>query len=1136
MKKTWFLTDYRYLFTCAGKFLKIMKISIFIIVFASMQTFALNNYAQTKRMDVKIEESSIVSALEKIETQSEFFFFYNNKVVKLDKKVSVDLKNKTINEILDAIFEDTDIEYTINNRQIILSGKETGSSVSQQQKTVSGKVTESSGTPLPGVTVVVKGTTQGIITDVNGNYSLSNVPADAVLVLSFVGMKKQEIKVKGISTINVKMEEETVGIEEVVAVGYGTARRKDISGSVSTVKMEDSPVSIAPMINALESLKGTVTGLNIGTVNSAGDTPDILIRGQNSISGSNSPLIVLDGVIFMGSVGDINPNDIATIDILKDASSAAVYGSRASNGVIMITSKKGKTAKPTIRLNTYAGIDTWQQKPKLMSPERHLESKMTRLGIDDYLLEPTITDTERENIMNGKTIDWLDLGSRVGQINNHQLTVSGRGKGLNYYISTGYTNQEGVIVGDDYSRVSLRGKIDAGITDWLDVGVDGSYNYSDYSGIGANMRALMMDPPYGNAYWDKENKHLERYPIENGIENGLWGTDGTIQDMDHRNFFRIAGYANVKIPFVKGLSYRLNYVRGSNYNFTGSFNYEGYYVSEGNGDFRYSPEELQKKLSVAGGSMGRVNKYDYVIDNIINYKRQLKDHFFDVTFVATRDYSYQKSVSEKGNDFAANGNTSLGIDGLHKATVQSFNIDVIEKGNIGYLARLSYGYKDKYHLTISTRRDGSSVFGSDKKWGNFPSVGFAWTATEEKFLKGNCFIDYLKMRASYGKNGNQGVSPYGTLARISNGKNGKIRYEFSDNPSKVFYGTVISTLGNSSLGWETTTVFDGGLESVLWNNRIFFDADFYISKTTDQLFVRQIPAMTGFNTILSSLGQINNRGIELSLRTINVKNQNFNWTSQLTFWQNRNILAKLYGDDINGDGIEDDDIANSLFIGKSLGAIYGFEFAGIVQADDTKYIQNTGAKPGDAKFKDISGPDGTPDGLITADYDRKILGFSKENFRLNFANTLNYKGFELYVLLSGIFGGGKDNYYLKSNKYAFMLDQNLTHNNFDHPWWTPENKSNIYPSANYTNERFMGYQSRTFVRIQDVTLSYRFSQQSWMEKINIESLKVYAGIKNLYTYTGWVGGDPEEGVEALTSDSYSYPVPSTYTIGLDISF
>ena len=419
-------------------------------------------------------------------------------------------------------------------------------------------------------------------------------------------------------------------------------------------------------------------------------------------------------------------------------------------------------------------------------------------------------------------------------------------------------------------------------------------------------------------------------------------------------------------------------------------------------------------------------------------------------------------------------------------------------------------------------------FGADHKWGNFPALGAAWIVSDESFLKENNKINFLKLKVSYGKNGNQGIGSFETLSRVTNGQDGDIEYEFSNDPTKLLYGMYITTLGNSSLGWETTTSFNWGIESSWLNQRISLNADIYFAKTTDQLFTRQIPEMNGFSSVKESMGQVNNRGIELNLHTINVRNHDLTWSSQFTFWQNRNKLKKLYGDDLDGDGVEDDDISNNLFIGKSLGAIYGYEFDGIVQEEDIDYMNAVGAVPGDAKFKDLDG-----DGFITPENDRKILGYWKENFRMNFSNTLQYKNFEFYVLLSGIFGGGKNNYFLQPNQRAFLTASDKHGDNgLDHIWWTAENRSNTYPSITYNDNKFLGLQSRSFVRIQDITLSYKFNKTQ-LGPLNIRGLKIYSGIKNLYTFTNWIGGDPEKGTPAMSGN---YPVVATYSLGVKVNF
>ena len=1100
-----------------------MRISLFLLFVCVFQLMAEDAGAQNAEIKLSQNSMTIKQLVKEIEAQTDYLVVFRDQDVDVNKTVSFRKRSARVSDYLEQVAESTGIGYRFENNYITLVQKD--QSIAQNKKRISGKIVDSMGQPIIGANIVEKGTTNGTITDMNGNFTLS-VSEKSILLITYIGYTSQEIAVGNKSDINVELKEDAEVLDEVVVVGYGTARRKDLTGAVSSIKMEDSPLAATMKVNALEALKGVTPGLVIGASNSAGNTPSMLIRGQNSLNGSNDPLIVLDGVIYLGSVGDINPNDIANVDVLKDASSAAVYGSRAANGVIVITSKKGKVGKPKITLNTSVGTQVWQQKPDLMDPEEFIEVRKLMLkGTDplDFLEEP-----EKANYQNGKTTDWLDLVSRNGLTQDYQLSVSGGSEKMNYYLSASYTDQKGVIVGDDYKRFTVRAKIDTDITNWLKIGVDGTYNFTDYSGVAADLQDAMTMSPYGSPYRDENQKLLERWPTGQSTANPLWHTDETIREnVDQDNNIRALGYAHIKFPFLKGLSYRLNFSGTKDFDITDNFTYEGWYIKEGTSSDRYTPEVVQSLLSKANGSMARGYGMDWVVDNILNYKNQFGKHFVDFTAVATRDYDYYKTVKTTGSDFASNGNTSLGFNGLSKATVQKNDISSTKKTNIGYLVRLGYTFDDKYHLMASYRRDGSSVFGVNNKWGNFPSVGLAWTASNEIFMKGiSNYVNRLKLRLSLGKNGNQGIGPYSTLSKINNGPDGGIRYEFSDDPSKIFYGMNIAGIGNSCLGWETTTALNAGIEAGFLNNRISLDLDFYFSKTTDQLFDRGIPSMIGFTTIKNSMGQVNNKGVEFTINSTNIETKDFRWNSSVIFWLNRNILASLYGDDLDGDGVEDDDIGNSRFIGKSLGAIYGFEAIGIVQKEDEEYIKNVGAKPGDVKFRDLDG-----DGCITAEHDRKILGYNKANFRLNLANTFTYKGLDVYLLLTGTFGG--NGYYLTSNRRAFIHASSRNNDNgISHPYWTEDNRSNEYPSVSYNDSKFLGLQSRAHVRIQDITVSYRFTH-SWVKRMNLSALKVFVSAKNLYTFTGWTGGDPEKGIQARSG---TYPVPASYSMGINVSF
>ncbi|WP_298650985.1 TonB-dependent receptor [uncultured Proteiniphilum sp.] len=999
--------------------------------------------------------------------------------------------------------------------------------VSAQDIAVKGTVTDTNGESLIGVTIQVQGTTIGTITDIDGRFVLQNIPSNSILEVSYVGMLSRTIALEGKTTIDIVLQEDTEILDEIIVIGYGTAKRKDFTGSVSSVKLENSPVALTSNLNALEAIKGNVSGLDIGATNSAGGQPSMQMRGQKSISGSNDPLIVLDGVIFMGNINDINPNDIASFDILKDATSAAAYGSRSANGVIIITTKKGRSAKPVITFNASGSLQSWMNRPKLMNGEQWLESVMARNNSTDLTwLKPQ----EAANREARKEINWLDASTRTGWIQDYQLSVSGSGEKMNYYLSGSYANNQGVVIGDDYHRVSVLGKINTDITSWLELGADAAYTKSDYSGVGAALNQAFVMSPYGVMYRDEENKLLEKFPYTQSGQNPLWGvTNGSRDNTDLRDNFRLNAYAVVKMPWLPGFSYRFNYAGNVAKEHRTNFYYESHYVKEGAYDdaTRYSPAAYQNLLSNANGNIDNRSISSWVIDNILNYTATFDKHSIDLTAVATRDRRDYKRENTTGNDFAANGNTTLGVNGLHKATVQKILLEGDRRANIGYLGRASYSYDEKYYLTGSYRRDGASVFGVNQKWGDFMAFGSAWRITNESFMKNVNILDDLKLKLSWGKNGNQGLSPYGTLSTIRNGAEGGARYQFG-NSSNILYGMVPGALGNADLGWESTESWNTGFESVWLNNRIFFDVDVYFSKTTDQIFERNIPVMTGFKTIKSSLGQINNRGIEMTLRTVNIAKHDFTWTTGITFWLNRNKLAHLYGEDLDGDGKEDDDISNSRFIGKPLGAIYGYVQDGIVQESDTEYMQKNGVSAGVPKYRDLDG-----DGVITAE-DRDILGYTTPNFKLNMSNTLTYKNIDLYMMLTGTFGGG--GYYFKENREAFMTNGSglFNSNSIYIPWWTPENKSNKYPSAVFAGDggRFRGLQNRGFVRLQDVTLSYSFGEP-WVKNLNIQNLKVFLTAKNLFTITDWEGDDPEVGSAVREN---TYPVLTSFSLGANISF
>jgi TonB-linked SusC/RagA family outer membrane protein len=1016
---------------------------------------------------------------------------------------------------------------TLRTLFVLLCITATSATSAQELVTVNGTVTDTSGEPLAGVTLLVKGSSVGASTDLDGKFSIKiTSPINGKQIsVSYLGYIKQDITLNGKTNLTIQMQESAQNLDEVVVIGYGTAKRKDFVGSVSSVKLEDSPISLAPNTSVLESLKGSVSGLDVGYSNSAGGSPGLQIRGQNSISGSNSPLIVVDGVIFMGSMNELNPNDIASIDVLKDATSAAVYGSRSANGVVCITTKKGRKGKPKISFSINDGVQMWACKPDLMTTEQWLESTMDR---NRYTDASFLTGQQLNNYNNGISTNWCDLVTRTGFSQDYQAAVSGASDMANYYFSAAYTDTKGIVIGDDWNRVTIKGKFDAKINNYIKIGADASYTRSDFSGNGASLWGIQLMSPYAMPY--RANGLLEKYPNgTNESVNPLWGVqDGTQDNIDMGHSFRINSFAEIKIPYIQGLSYKLNYQSYMEFWTRSNFVHENYYTYVGSYDDenRYSSSTVKNYLASANGYEQEIRNTNWVVDNILQYTNTFNRHHIDITAVATRDSKRYKLKQINGSDFVNNGNTALGIDGLPFAKTQKLSRDAYRVSNIGYLARVMYNYNDTYFLTASYRRDGASVFGADTKWGNFGSFGLAWRISNESFMKTFEPINDLKLKVSWGRNGNQGIGAYTTLSKVAAGSSGGIKVTF-DNSGKVLYGINQTSIGNSNLGWETTESWNFGIESAWFNNRLRFNLDVYLSKTFDQLFSRTIPVMTGYSSIYASMGEVQNKGVEITVSSTNIDTRDFTWSSALTFWLNRDKLTKLYGEDLDGDGKEDDDLGNKLFIGKSIHSIYGIEQDGIVQETDIEYMEKNGVSAGTPKYVDYNG-----DGVITAD-DRHIVGNTQPSFKLNISNTLRYKNFELYAMITGAFGGG--NYYKASNKAAYIIGGSgdfFGVNSIYVPYWTSENKSNKYPAATYTGDSyFLGLQSRTYVRLQDISLSYTFDQPYF--KKNGLNLSVFVTGKNLITFSGWTGGDPEIGNSFVNG---SYPVMKSVSFGANINF
>ncbi len=1104
------------------KLLLMAKITSLLMLITFLQVSA-KSFSQTGKIDLNVNKATLVDVFQQIEEESNYRFFYDNAQVDLTKEVSVHYENKNIADLLNELFSGTDLTYEMMDNLILVKSKsESNKRVfisDAKQNQVSGSVSDSNGSPLPGVTVVVKGTTNGTITDADGIYRLAGIPEDAVLQFSFVGMKSQEITVGQQTTINVTLQEETIGLDEVVAIGYGVQKRKNFTGSVTSVDMADSPIMNRATTDAFSLLDGITTGINFTKSGEAGAETELLVRGQKSINdntgpdgfNSSAPLLVVDGLIFSGSMNDIDPSTVENIQVLKDATSLAAYGSKAANGVIMITRKKGIKGKPIISVSTSTGISNPNYSPDMRGPQGYIELMNARTASTTWMSE-----LEQANIDANTPTNYYDMITRTGIQQNYSVNVSGGGEAMDYFIGSSYLDNKNFVVGDQYKRVTFTARISTRINDYLSVSANFDQSYNNNDGIRPNYGAAVTLSPWTEPYLSDGRLRLYVDGREETTQNPLWNTKVGRDDEDRRNATIIGGTVDFKIPGIKGLSYKLTGSYTTNTRLERAFRYESNFVNLALGEAGYTSEAQSAYLDRANGSIAENKTTSWVIDNILTYTNQFDNHFINATLVYTRDSRRMDSFGMTGTDFTGIGNTNLGFYGLSNAVTQAIDEIGYELHNdVGYLARASYSFKDTYHLNASIRRDGSSVFGADKKWGNFPAIGAAWTMSNESFLSSSTLIDNLKLKASWGKNGNQTLRPYGTLSTMNVGRGGGIAYWFDD---QILWGQSLATLGNSELAWETTTSFNIGTEIDLLK-RIHFELDGYKSTTTDQIFSRTIPVMgAGITSQMATMGKVENWGIEAVLNTTNIESGDFRWTSGLTFTLNRNKLVELYGGD------EEDDINASLFIGESLNAIYGYEWSGIVQESDVAYLNANGGQAGDAMYANI---DGSEDGVIGVT-DRKILGFGTESFRMSFRNTLNYKNFQLYALFNGVFSGGQYGY--AQNNIAYLSSDGFQyHNMLNHPWWTPENPSETYPRVNFTDARYTALQKYTFVRLQELNLSYTFDRDL-LKKFNFSSMKVFVSGSNLFFVApDWKYSDPE-----IRSFSAAQ-LPRTFTLGINFT-
>lgn len=956
-----------------------------------------------------------------------------------------------------------------------------------QQNRVSGKVTDKTGNPMPGVSVVIKGSTIGTTSDNNGDFSLLLPPDAKTLTFSFIGMDSQDVTIGNTTVFNITLAESSINLDEVIVVGYGTQKKSDITGTVASLGQDR--LEKLPNVNIAQAIQGSIAGVTI-TTNSAGANPDIemLIRGRNSITASTSPLIVVDGVPYSGSLNDVNINDIKSLEVLKDASAAAIYGSRGSNGVMLITTKVGTSEKTSIHYDGYYSIQSYTNLPNIMNGEQFYNFKQTRWPGIMSVSEQAVYDAGPSAWM-----DWLKLGLRKGHSQQHNLSASGTLNKTTYYISGGITDVQGLAVNDNNRKLSSRINIDTKLADWFTLGTKTQLTYNNKDGESPTMDSMFWMNPLTSSLDADGHYLIYPWPEDPFFEHPLAPT--LYKNINDSYQISTNNYAVIDFPFVKGLSYRLN--TGTRFKFDDDATYMGRNTKAG-----YE----------AGGSSStsRERTTDEVVENILSYNRVFGPH----TLFFTGVYSYENhKYTYQGLNASGFPNDVLTWYASAQAKLIVPGYDFSKSVLISQMLRFNYSYNSKYLLTLTGRRDGYSGFGAKTKWGVFPSVAVAWNISNENFFAMKDIINDLKLKLSWGLNGNQAVDPYQSISRL-----GSQNTVIAGVP---YPGYVPSVLGQDELGWESTRSINAGLEIGLLNNRITGDVNVYTRKTTDLLLARSISSVHGITEITQNIGATQNNGIELTVNSRNIVGKDFQWSTSGNFTYNKNKILSLYGI-LDANGKEIDDVGNGWFIGKPIRVNYDWLWDGVWQLDEAAQAASYGSKPGFVKLKDVNN-----DGKIDA-ADRVIIGQRDPKFTWGMTNSFSYKNFGLDIFVLGVEGVTRHNSLLTdADTYTYARRNTILKN-----WWTPDNPTNDWV-ANADGAEHLGsilgqiYESADFIRIKDISLSYNFPKRI-IGKLGINRLRLFVTGSNLFTITKWSGLDPE------LDSQVAIPLQKEFVFGINL--
>lgn len=970
--------------------------------------------------------------------------------------------------------------------------------VHAQNKNVSGTVLDNSGQPVIGASIVVVGQSKlGTVTDIDGKFSIAIPTTSKKIEVSYIGMVSQVIEAKAGTPMKIIMKDNMKDLDEVVVIGYGVVKKRDLTGSMTSIKSED--IVATPTTNALESLQGKVAGLDM--TKSSGQTGSGLsfsIRGNRSLNASNTPLIIVDGIPY-GTDIDINPNIIESMEILKDASSTAIYGSRGANGVILITTKKGTQGKTKVTYNGYYSTNSVAAYPERMNLQEWANFKREAYKADGQWAseadDAKIFGSAYDAVKSNQDVDWVDLLMKDGSQTSHSISISNGSEKTSFNLAFEYMKEQGLVKLDNLSRYNTTLGISHKVTKDFKLNFNMVYTFQNQNIRRDPLNRAIYESPYGDVY--NEDGSINPLPFNDGQTISPIAEEAAGVYKNNRRTSHLVGNIGANWNIIKNLT--LTSTFGLDRKDVRNGHFADQYTHDGAGDYSVADATNETEMN-------------WSWENTLNYNFKIDKHDFSVMAGNALYQNEAETYTGSGHDIISPSMLFYNLGALQNS--QKISSNYIKTTMASFFGRINYKFNEKYLLTLTFREDGSSVLASKHKWGFFPSAAFAWRMKEEKFLKDVEWLYNLKLRLSYGISGNSAVSAYQTQGGL-----GKTMYSFINNGVEGgAYGYYPALTPNTALGWEKTATTNFGIDFGFLNNRISGSIDLYYQNTYDLLMQKKVPTSTGYSISWDNIGKTENKGVEIVLNTANIVNKDFKWNTDLTFTLNREKIKEL------ADG-SDRDISNGWFVGRPIKTHYGLKKLGIWQLNETEEAAKYGEKPGRIKIYDKN-----KDFKIDNDNDRVILGSEVPDFVMGMNNTFRYKDFDLRVFMYWRQG---QTLHAEAAGYGSFRNQGDPGLKFN--YWTEDNPTNDFPrpeksfSSSDPRLESLGYVDGSYLKIKEITLGYSLPK-TWISKINASKVRVYCSLKNFFTFSHFDNYDPERG------GSLSYPMTKQAVFGLNVEF